>query len=156
MYSKSVAEFTWSVKPFSELSLMELHDLLKVRVDVFVVEQECPYEEIDGKDPECLHVIGKSEDGQVIATARIAGPGIVYPEISIGRVAVHPSHRNMRLGQKTMNVAIAYIQAKTENATVKIAAQEYLEKFYGSFGFEKISDSYLWDGIPHIDMRLTF
>lgn len=155
MQSTSPSAFSWSVKPFAALTLMELHDLLKVRVDVFVVEQECPYEEIDNKDPHCFHVIGKNQDGRVIATARIAGRGVVYPECSIGRVAVDLAHRNMHLGQKTMTLAIDFVKSKTDYKTVKIAAQEYLEKFYGSFGFEKISDSYLWDGIPHIDMRLS-
>lgn len=155
MYTKPTATFTWSVKSFSELTALELHDLLKVRVDVFVVEQECPYEEIDGNDPESWHVIGKNENGRVVATSRISGPGIVYPECSIGRVAVDLAHRKKQLGQMAMNLSIDFVKNKTENKTIKVAAQEYLEKFYGSFGFEKISDSYLWDGIPHIDMRLT-
>jgi ElaA protein len=119
------------------------------------VEQECAYDEIDGKDPECMHVIGKDKNDRVIVTARIAGPGVVYSECSIGRVAVDLEHRNMHLGKEVMELAIDYVKSKTENKTIKIAAQEYLEKFYGSFGFEKISDSYLWDGIPHIDMRLA-
>ena len=155
MHSKSKTEYSWSVKSFSQLTALELHDLLKVRVDVFVVEQACAYEEIDGNDPECWHVIGKNENGRVIATARIADAGLIYPECSIGRVAVDLAHRRKQLGKKAMELAIDFVKNETQNKTIKIAAQEYLEKFYGDFGFEKISESYLWDGIPHIDMRLA-
>jgi ElaA protein len=145
----------WEIKAFEELSKMEFHDLLKVRLDIFVVEQNCPYSEIDGKDPECIHAIGKTESGEIIATARIAPAEIIYPEWSIGRVVVKEEYRRFKFGKELMRRAIDYCKNKTEAKTIKIAAQLYLKKFYSELGFEQISEVYLWDGIDHIDMRLT-
>jgi ElaA protein len=146
----------WDVKAFDELTLLELHDLLRIRLDIFVVEQNCPYSEIDGMDPQCMHVIGKTEEGEMIATARIAPAGTIYSEWSIGRVVVKEAFRQFKFGKELMEVSIDYCQKETPGETIKIAAQLYLKKFYSSLGFEQISDVYPWDGIDHIDMRLTF
>jgi len=146
----------WEIKAFDELTLLELHDILRIRVDIFVVEQNCPYSEIDGLDPLCIHIIGKTEEGEIIATTRIAPAGSIYPELSIGRVVVKEEFRQFKLGKELMDISIDYCQEKTEAKTIKIAAQLYLKRFYSSFGFEQISDVYPWDGIDHIDMRLTF
>jgi ElaA protein len=146
----------WETKAFDELTLLELHDLLRVRLDIFVVEQNCPYSEIDGMDPLCTHVIGKTEAGELIATARIAPAGTIYGECSIGRVVVKEEFRQFKIGKELMDISISYCQNTMEVKTVKIAAQLYLKKFYSSLGFEQISEVYPWDGIDHIDMRLTF
>lgn len=146
---------TWEIKKLADLLPLELHDLMKVRVDVFVVEQECAYEEIDGKDPECWHVLGKNKAGTVIGTTRIAPKGIVFPELSIGRVALDKAYRRAKLGKKLMEVSIDFSEKELDAETIKIAAQEYLFKFYSELGFVQISDPYPWDGIPHIDMRRT-
>jgi len=135
---------------------MELHDLLKLRVDIFVVEQDCPYPEIDGKDPVCFHVLGKDSKKELVATARIAPPEIIYPETSIGRVVTRKDLRGHGLGVELMNQSIQYCKNELKAPSVKIAAQKYLEKFYSDLGFKTISDVYIWDGIEHVDMRMTF
>jgi len=146
----------WEIKSFDELTLLEFHDLLRIRLDIFVVEQNCPYSEIDGMDPLCFHAVGKTEDGAIIATARIAPAGTVYKEWSIGRVVVKADFRQFKIGKDLMDVCIEYCEKIVKVKTIKIAAQLYLKKFYSSLGFEQISDVYPWDGIDHIDMRLTF
>lgn len=149
------SELTWELKSFGELSALEVHDLLKVRVDVFVVEQECAYEEIDGMDPVCWHVLGKNAEGRVVATSRVAPAGSIYPEASIGRIAVDKSERGKGLGKVVTQKAMDFCITELKVATIKIAAQLYLKKFYSDLGFVKISDVYLWDGIEHIDMRYS-
>ena len=142
----------WKLKKFAELTLLELHDILKLRTDIFVVEQNCPYPEIDGKDPKSFHLIYK-ESSLIIAYARILPPRISYVEASIGRVVVAKSHRGIGLGYKLLEQAVNATLAQF-NQPIKIGAQAHLEKYYASAGFVKISDIYLEDGIPHIDMLL--
>lgn len=143
----------WEILPFEDLSLLELHDILKLRVDVFVVEQECAYEEVDGKDPECYHLI-HYRNGKLACTARIAPAGVIYPEVSIGRVITAADERKSGLGKALMERCISFCAEKIEAKTIKIAAQLYLKDFYGNLGFEQISEIYPWDGIDHVDMRL--
>ncbi|MEM9052175.1 MAG: GNAT family N-acetyltransferase [Bacteroidota bacterium] len=146
----------WEIKRFEDLSLIELHNLLRVRLDIFVVEQNCPYSEIDGMDPKCIHVLGKTEEDEIIATARIAPANTIYSEWSIGRVVVKEEFRRFKLGKELMQVSIDYCNDMASAKTIKIAAQLYLKKFYSELGFKQISEVYLWDGIDHIDMRLSF
>jgi ElaA protein len=149
-------EIFWKVVGFEELSGLEVHNMLRLREEIFVVEQNCAYHEIDGKDPECFHVLGFINGGEVIATARIAPAGVIYKETSIGRVTVHKEFRKFGIGRELMVHAMEYSRDVLQSGTIKIAAQEYLEKFYNSLGYKTISTAYLWDGIPHVDMRLTF
>lgn len=153
MSDRQQPEITWGIKCFEELTTTELHDLLKLRVDVFVVEQACAYPEIDGKDPLCIHVLGKNKTGEVVATARIAPAGVIYSEVSIGRVVVVESHRSFGFGKIIMKYAIDFCNDELHATSIKIAGQLHLKKFYSDLGFEQISDVYLWDGIEHIDMR---
>lgn len=153
MHDSQSKPLDWRIKNFGELSPREIHGMLKLRVDVFVVEQACAYPEIDGKDPECIHIIGL-EGSEVIAVARIAPAGVIYPDASIGRVAVAKNRRNHNYGRIMMEKAIAYCLDVMHAGSIKIAAQCYLEKFYSDLGFRQISETYLWDGIEHIDMRL--
>jgi ElaA protein len=155
MSDHQAPNLTWAIKSFGELTAGELHDLLKVRMDVFVVEQGCAYAEIDGKDTLCVHVLGKDSKGTTLATARIAPAGLIYSEVSIGRVAVDQSMRKFGFGKIIMERSMAYAKINLNASTIKIAAQLYLKKFYSEFGFTQISDIYLWDGIEHIDMRYT-
>ncbi|WP_105148937.1 GNAT family N-acetyltransferase [Streptococcus suis] len=141
----------WEIKSFDQLSLQELYGILTLRVDVFVVEQACPYPEIDGKDPSCLHLLG-TDNGELVAYLRILPAGLSYDEVSIGRVVIKPSHRGKGLGRPMMEQAIAYITTEWKESQIKIGAQAYLEKFYQSLGFEPISEVYLEDDIPHLDM----
>ncbi|MFX3888770.1 GNAT family N-acetyltransferase [Streptococcus suis] len=141
----------WEIKSFDQLSLQELYGILTLRVDVFVVEQACPYPEVDGKDPNCLHLLGM-DNGELVAYLRILPAGLSYDEVSIGRVVIKPSHRGKGLGRPMMEQAIACITTEWKESQIKIGAQAYLEKFYQSLGFEPISEVYLEDDIPHLDM----
>ncbi len=145
----------WSIIPFSELTLTEWHDLLALRVAVFVVEQTCPYQEIDGKDPLAFHVIGRNEANETIATARVLPPGISYKEWSIGRVAVDEKYRAKKLGYELMRQAMQFVDEQEKNASIRISAQLYLKKFYENLGFEFTGKAYDEDGIPHIEMLKT-
>jgi len=141
----------WHTKAFEELTSDELYDIMQLRTNIFVVEQNCPYPELDGKDKNCLHVFA-TQHGNVIAYARIVPPGLSYKEISIGRVAVHQEYRKDGLGRVLIDLALEKIEEEFGAQAIQIGAQSYLKKFYGSFGFEPVSEEYLEDGIPHVDM----
>ena len=141
----------WEIKSFDQLSLQELYTILTLRTNVFVVEQACPYPDLDGKDPNCLHLLG-TINGELVAYLRILPAGLRYDEVSIGRVVVKPSHRGKGLGRLMMEQAIHCITNEWKESQIKIGAQAYLEKFYQSLGFEPVSEVYLEDDIPHLDM----
>ena len=141
----------WSIRSFNQLTLQELYTILTLRTDIFVVEQVCPYPELDGKDPDCLHLLGK-ENGELIAYLRMLPAGLSYASASIGRVAVRPSHRGQGLSREMMEQAITYIGEVWQEEQIQIGAQAYLEDFYRSLGFDCISEPYLEDGISHIEM----
>ena len=141
---------SWELKKFDDLANKELHDIFRLRVDIFVVEQNCPYPEIDGKDPKSLHLMYKEND-EIMAYARLLPPGTSYDEASIGRIIVAESHRGTGLGYELLDQAVKASLAEY-NQPIKIGAQAHLEKYYGSAGFVKASDVYLEDDIPHIDM----
>ena len=141
---------SWELKRFDDLTNKELYDALRLRVDIFVVEQTCPYPEIDGKDQESLHLMYK-ENGKIVAYARILPPGSSFDEASIGRIIVAESHRGTGLGHELLDQAIKASLAEY-NQPIKIGAQAYLEKYYEAAGFKTVSDVYLEDDIPHIDM----
>lgn len=141
----------WQLKAFDELTLKELYAILALRTDVFVVEQECPYPEVDGKDVQSYHLFAQ-ENGEIVAYLRILPSGLSYDEASIGRVVIRASHRGQGLGRPMMQQAIDYIVRVLKEDRIKIGAQAYLEDFYTSLGFEQVSEVYLEDGIPHMDM----
>lgn len=141
----------WQLKAFDELTLKELYAILALRTDVFVVEQECPYPEVDGKDVQSYHLFAQ-ENGEIVAYLRILPPDLSYDEASIGRVVIRASHRGQGLGRPMMQQAIDYIVRVLKEDRIKIGAQAYLEAFYASLGFEQVSEVYLEDGIPHMDM----
>ncbi|QPC45992.1 GNAT family N-acetyltransferase [Mangrovibacillus cuniculi] len=142
---------TWFVKEFEELSVHELYDLLALRTSVFVVEQECPYQEVDGVDKEALH-IWKMEDGIISAYARLIPTGVKGPYASIGRVIVNPDFRGKNVGHILIEECMLVMQEKWEPSIIKLQAQAHLQNFYGKHGFSTISDEYDEDGIPHVDM----
>jgi ElaA protein len=142
----------WNCKHFSELSTEEFHDIIQLRIDVFIVEQNCPYSEIDGKDKNSFHVFGKNENNKIVAVSRILKPGISYLECSIGRVATSKDSRQNGSGIQLMNFTIEKINDIFGSSDIRISAQEYLKSFYEKFGFVKMSESYLEDDIPHIEM----
>lgn len=142
------------IKTFSQLTLQELYEILRLRSEVFVVEQNCPYQDIDSKDEKALHIIGKIE-GHIVVYTRCFGPGIYFKEAAIGRVVVSEKYRKCGYGSKIMKVSMEAINEKYTTNLIKLSAQTYLIKFYESLGFRSIGDSYLEDGIPHIAMITT-
>jgi len=143
----------WILKRFNELTNMELYQLLKERTAVFVVEQNCPYLEVDGKDISSYHLYAEV-DGELVAYLRILPPGVSYPEASLGRIFVKEKYRGKGYAVELVQRGIDFIYTELKETTIKIQAQDYLKTFYGSFGFEPISEVYLEDNIPHIDMLL--
>ena len=141
-------------KTFKELTLDEFHEILQLRINVFVVEQNCPYEELDNKDKIAFHLFAYAEDkpDKIIAYTRIFKPGDYYNEAAFGRVVVHADYRNQQLGYKLIYETINAIKKNIDTATIKIGAQTYLKKFYESFGFKQEGSGYIEDGIPHIYM----
>jgi len=140
-----------TIKKFEELSIYELHDILQLRSEVFVVEQDCVYQDIDGKDEKAIHVIGKKE-GKIIAYTRCFPPGFYFEEAAIGRVVVVENQRKFSYGHDIMEASKKAIQKQYQTENIKLSAQQYLIKFYQSHGFEPIGEGYLEDGIPHIAM----
>lgn len=142
----------WRIKRFNELSLQELYSLLKLRSHVFVVEQNCVYQDIDGKDEKALHLLGEF-DGQIVAYARLFKAGDYFDNASIGRVVIHPDFRDKKWGHQMMQAAIAGIESNFDTNKITISAQLYLQKFYESHAFVQTSEMYLEDDIPHIEMK---
>ena len=142
---------TWTWKKFSELSPFELYNLLQLRSEVFVVEQNCVFLDMDNRDQHCFHLMGCMEN-MLVAYARIVPPGTIYKEASIGRVVTSPSVRKKGVGKLLMQKAIAICSELFGNSTIRIGAQFYLKNFYGSLGFNQVGDVYLEDGIEHIYM----
>lgn len=142
----------WSWLPFDRLSPRELYSVLALRQRVFVLEQKCVYLDADGRDLQCWHGLGTEEDGALVATARIVPPGVAYAEASIGRVAIASEARGRGLGRELMHEAIAQTKRLYPGGGMRIGAQRYLEKFYGSLGFVTASAPYDEDGIEHVEM----
>jgi ElaA protein len=143
----------WTYKHFNELNTSELYQILELRSKVFVVEQNCVYQDLDYKDQHSWHLMGWINN-QLVAYVRVIPPGISYTEASIGRVISDPGHRKKGLGKELMRVAIEKTRTQFNVQSIKIGAQCYLKKFYGELGFEICGDEYLEDGIPHIEMML--
>lgn len=141
----------WNIKKINKINSNKLYEILKARVDVFVVEQECPYPELDGKDKNSFHLWAE-EEGEIIAYSRILPPGVSYEETSIGRVLVKIDYRGNGIGRKLMNKTLDYILNKMRKTEIRISAQERLVDFYESLGFEQVSEMYLEDDIPHVEM----
>jgi len=141
-------------KTFSELTTDELYEILRVRNEVFVVEQECMYLDLDNKDQNAVHLF-TTENNVITAYLRILEKGQTFDEISIGRVLVTKEGRGKGHAKTLMIKAIDHVFNTLGETSIRISAQEYLLEFYASLGFKKVSDSYLEDDIPHIEMLLT-
>ncbi|MEP6594672.1 MAG: GNAT family N-acetyltransferase [Ginsengibacter sp.] len=144
----------WNCKNFTELNNEELYKILQLRNSVFVVEQNCPYQDCDDKDQHCYHLMGW-KDGMLVAYSRLIPPGIAYKEPSIGRVVTATTARGKNIGRRLMMLSIRHISQLFDEHSITIGAQLYLKNFYESFGFVKMSDIYLEDGIEHIKMHLS-
>jgi ElaA protein len=139
------------IKHYTELSKDEFHDMIALRISVFVVEQDCPYQELDGKDRDAYHVLIK-EDDQIIGTARILKPGVAYTETSIGRVVSAIGKRHLKLGHALMTATMNFILSEMNEKSVRLSAQTHLKNFYVKYGFVATGKDYLEDGIPHSEM----
>jgi ElaA protein len=139
------------IKKFKELQVEELYEILRKRSEVFVIEQNCIYQDCDERDKKAYHLLG-IENEEMVAYLRILEKGVSYNEMSIGRVLVDQKHRGKGLARELLVKAIHFIEEHLNEKEIRISAQEYLVNFYKSLGFMIVSEVYLEDGIPHIEM----
>lgn len=142
---------TIKTKYFNELTTKELYNLLQLRNEVFIVEQDCVYQDIDGKDQKALHVLGYKNEN-LIAYTRVFGAGDYFKEASIGRVVVAKNERQYKYGYKIMKASIKAVEDNFKENKIVISAQTYLKKFYNNLGFIETGKEYPEDGIPHKKM----
>ncbi len=144
---------TWRFASFDQLTPLEVHDLLQARAAVFVVEQACAFQDVDGADPSSWHLLGcAAPGGPLVAYCRLVPPGVKFAEPSIGRVLTIDAARGTGAGRELMREALARARALWPGHAVRIGAQHRLERFYGEFGFATCSAVYVEDGIPHVEM----
>lgn len=143
---------SWQFKHFEDLSIYELYDLLALRVKVFVVEQNCPYQELDDKDQVAFHLIAKNKKGNIVGTMRILPRGVSYEEISFGRIVIDKTERGKQLGHKMMEKAMDFVLSQAGESAIRLSAQKHLENFYIKHEFLSTGKEYLEDGIPHLEM----
>lgn len=146
-----MSNIIWKIKSFDELTVPEFHEIIKARIDVFVVEQNCPYHDLDGYDEKAIHLWAE-KDNMVLAYCRIFDKGIKYSETSIGRVLTSEKGRGKNLGKQLIQYAVETIENRFKTSEVRISAQDYLLRFYSYFGFEDTGKKYLEDNIPHTEM----
>lgn len=146
-----MSNIVWKIKNFDELTVPEFHEIIKARIDVFVVEQNCPYPDLDGYDQKAVHLWAE-EDNIVLAYCRIFDKGIKYNETSIGRVLTTEKARGKSLGKQLIQYAVETIENRFGTSEIRISAQDYLLKFYSDFGFVDTGKKYLEDNIPHTEM----
>lgn len=146
-----MSKIIWKIKTFDELTVPELYAVIKARVDIFVVEQNCPYPDLDDYDQKAVHLWAE-EDGEVLANCRIFDKGIKYNEASIGRVLTTGKARGKNLGKQLIAYAVETIENRFHTSEIRISAQDYLLRFYSGFGFEDTGKKYLEDDIPHTEM----
>ncbi|RYY38768.1 MAG: GNAT family N-acetyltransferase [Chitinophagaceae bacterium] len=151
----------WSLKSFEQLTPSELYALLRLRSEVFVVEQNCVFLDMDNQDQDSYHLMGwgagadneqEASGSRLLAYTRLVPPGQIYSEMSIGRVVTSPAARGTGAGRALMEESIRRCFALFGSGPIRIGAQQYLERFYASLGFVTVSDPYLEDGIPHVSM----
>ena len=146
-------DIDWRWSSFQQLPVNSLYAVLKLRQEVFVVEQNCVYQDLDDIDQQSWHLLGVAKNSdKLLAYARLVPPGLKYSEPSIGRVVSSPAARRSGLGRQLMTEMIAHTAEQYPGAAIRISAQQYLEKFYASLGFKQVSEMYLEDDIPHIEM----
>ena len=139
------------IKRLEEMSAQELYRIMKLRSEVFVVEQNCVYLDPDGLDEQCNHIF-LEENGEILAYCRVLNRGITFPEVSIGRVVVGKNSRGKDYSKKILKAAMDFVEKELGETEIQIAAQSYLVSFYNGLGFKTISEEYEEDGIPHINM----
>lgn len=146
----------WQIKHYTDLSLNELHDIIRLRLQAFVVEQDCPYQDLDGKDKKCYQLICRNGKGDIVATARILPPGLAYSDAAaVGRVVIDDEIRGHGIGHELMDRCIEFCGVEFGNSQIRISAQKHLEQYYGKHDFLTTGNEYLEDGIPHVEMLFT-
>ena len=143
----------WTCVPFAELSVQQLYAALALRSEVFVVEQQCIFLDIDGLDPQVWHLLGHGDDGSLKAYLRLLPPGLKGPDAIIGRVVTAPSARSGGVGRALMTEALVQCERLWPGQPITLHAQAHLERFYASFGFVPVGEHYMEDGIQHIEMN---
>ena len=152
------SEIVWACRRFDELSTQDLYRILQLRAEIFVVEQDCVYQDVDDFDQQALHVIGEllvGDEAQLVCYTRLLPPGAKYEGASIGRVVTKKSARGGGMGKVLMLNSLAFCREHWPAKAITISAQQYLQKFYTGLGFETESEPYDEDGIPHIRMQLN-
>lgn len=152
------SKIVWSCLRFDELSTKDLYRILQVRAEIFIVEQDCVYQDVDGFDQQALHVMGQipsGDEAQLVCYTRLLPPGAKYEGASIGRVVTKKSARGGGVGKVLMLNSLAFCKEQWPDTAITISAQQYLQKFYTGLGFETLSEPYDEDGIPHIRMQLN-
>ena len=145
----------WKAKKFKDLSVDEYFEVVYLRIEIFVVEQDCPYQEIDEKDRQSIHLFGRTGEGEIIAVCRILPVGVSYDEVSIGRVALKKEYRGTGIADSIMTEALMVIQTEYGTQPIRISAQVHLKNFYMKHGFKAVGEMYLEDGIPHVEMLIA-
>ncbi len=143
----------WRCLPFEGLGVAELYAVLQLRSAVFVVEQHCVFQDMDGLDPACHHLLGQDASGQLLAYARLVPKGLAFAEASVGRVVTAPAGRGRALGHQLMAQACTALTALWGSQPIRIGAQAHLQAFYAQHGFVADGPGYVEDGIPHVEMR---
>lgn len=146
-------ELNWVYKTFEELTTNQLYTILELRSEVFIVEQNCVYQDVDGKDKKSFHLMAWNGD-ELVAYTRIVPPGISFSEASIGRVITTSRYRGLGIGVTLLEKSIQHTFKSYQTHQIRIGAQLYLQKFYEGFGFIAQGEEFLEDGIPHIEMLL--
>lgn len=145
----------FEIKHYKELTLDEFHDIIALRIEIFAVEQEAIYNDLDGYDKACFHLIGRNENDKIIASARVLPPELKYPKASFGRIVLDKSYREKGTGHIMIELVNSFILKKFPDSGIKISAMLYLEKFYEAHHFKRTSDVYLDCDIEHIDMEYS-
>ena len=146
-------DITYHAISYNDLTKEQLYALLRLRAEVFVVEQNCPYQDLDDKDQKSIHLLGMTDDGHLAAYTRILDKGISYADYaSIGRVITAPFARGQGLGRPLMETSVQVLHEQYGHQPIKISAQAHLQAYYGSVGFRTVTEEYLEDGIPHVGM----
>ncbi|PKR80476.1 GNAT family N-acetyltransferase [Brumimicrobium salinarum] len=143
---------SWQFKHFEDLDIYELYDLLALRVKVFVVEQNCPYQELDHKDQVAFHLVARNKKGNIVGTMRILPRGVSYEEISFGRIVLDKSEREKQFGDEMIEKAMDYVRTVIGKYPIRLSAQKHLENFYKKHKFVSTGKEYLEDNIPHVEM----
>ena len=141
-----------NVEHYSQLNIDHFHDIIALRIKIFVIEQDCPYQDLDGKDKVGYHLFYTNNKDEVVAATRILPQNISYAEVSIGRVVVDKDYRGLGLGDLIMKESMNFVQAEFGQVNIRLSAQKHLENYYGKHGFASTGKEYLEDGIPQIEM----